>query len=205
MFFQDAIALVEKNYSLITWDPNRSPQKDVRCPHRPHGPPHFVVMNEPAFPPLSSWESQGGPPPKKPPHLFHPKKYVACSLRIMVVHMWPPLRVVPQWGKMPLRLHPIGWSLKVPGNPPTEAPCLGAGMDGRPLDVNRRWDVGWLWTTEREGGCCWPLLGFLGHLFQGWWFDTSWKNGTKFCSSTNTNTQNASISWHMSDVLWYYR
>lgn len=108
MFFQDAIALVEKNYSLITWDPNRSPQKDVRCPHRPHGPPHFVVMNEPAFPPLSSWESQGGPPPKKPPHLFHPKKYVACSLRIMVVHMWPPLRVVPQWGKMPLRLHPIG-------------------------------------------------------------------------------------------------
>ena len=96
MFFQDGSRSVENETTLITWDPNRSPKK--RCPHRPHGPP-VVLLNSRKC----DETSQHSHPylhgnlrvahlPKNHLTYFPPKKYIACSLRIMVVHMWPPLR-----------------------------------------------------------------------------------------------------------------
>lgn len=202
MFFQDATPLWKIK---LVWSLGIQTGRPKRCPMSPWPSASCwtaeSVMNEPAFPPLFSWESKGAPPPKKAPHLFSTQEI--HSLQAAFASWWftcgLPFGSFPNREK-PLRLHPTGWSLKVPGNPPTEAPWVGGWSA---FDVNRRWDVGWLLTTEREGGCCWPLLGFLGASFSGMMIWYLLKNGDKILLKHKYQYANASISWHISDVSLY--
>lgn len=144
-------------------------QKDV--PIALMAAPHLVEQpkvwgNEPAFPPLSSWESKGAPPPKKLQYLTFSTQEIhslqpshhggSCGL----------LGGGSPMGEDATEASPY-WVIFEGTWQPTDRGAMGSRDGWSALDVNRRWDVGWLWTTEREGGCCWPLLGFLGASFSG--------------------------------------